>query len=652
MAWSARSAPWLRASFGYPDLSRPGLCARFRRCLRTLAAIALAGTLGLGLPCGAGAAGEALEGILARLEAMAGHQPSRAQVELASLDEEHIALDPKDRLRIELIRLVIADGQSRADDALALADQLLAQPQIRDDSVLAAKVEHFRFDSYYQLDQGERAEQAVELELDRARRSKVDDALSQALIDRARLLMKRGDYEQACAAITDAERHAQGAQITAEVRFSNAILAKTIGDWTLALQSYRDAYDKFHAVEDRTGEADSQAGAGLALNELGRAAEAVGPLTEAIGLYRQVGDQEGAAIAKGELALSQAHLGQVTEALATNAEGIEELSRVHSDVRMAQLQVERARLQLTLKHPVEAQSLLERARATVMGTDELKLRAKLHETSADVQAALGHADAAYQESQRGLEDQRRRTEQLVTRQLAAQRGRLESELLTRENALLRNEADASQGALLAAHRAARLQGIATGLAVLVIVGTVVALRRQHVLMRRIARMAETDPLTGVSNRRHVIELGQRLMNRCNQGGRPYALLLLDLDRFKDINDGFGHGAGDVALCSVSQTLRRHLRPDDQLGRYGGEEFAVILPGADAAEASAVAERLRAAVAALPPDWAPGAPPLTLSGGIAIARPDHSDFSQLLVRADKALYRAKNAGRNRIEIDAD
>jgi diguanylate cyclase (GGDEF)-like protein len=288
----------------------------------------------------------------------------------------------------------------------------------------------------------------------------------------------------------------------------------------------------------------------------------------------------------------------------------------------------------------------------VMAADDLKLRVKLHEVGADVQAALGHAEAAYLESQRGLEDQRLRTEQLVERQLAAQRGRLASELLTRENALLRDEADASQVALVAARRAARLQGIAIGLAALVIVGTGMALRRQHVLMRRIARMAETDPLTGVSNRRHVIELGQRLMNRCAQGGRPYALLLLDLDRFKDINDCFGHGAGDVALCSVSQALRRHLRPDDQLGRYGGEEFAVILPGADATEAANVAERLRVAVAGLDPDWGPGAQPLTLSGGIAIARADQSDFSQLLVRADKALYRAKNAGRNRIEIDSD
>jgi two-component system, cell cycle response regulator len=154
----------------------------------------------------------------------------------------------------------------------------------------------------------------------------------------------------------------------------------------------------------------------------------------------------------------------------------------------------------------------------------------------------------------------------------------------------------------------------------------------------------------VPNRRHVIELGQRLMTRCDQDGRPYAMLLLDLDAFKQINDRHGHAAGDEALCHVTQALRRCLRPGDHLGRYGGEEFAVILPDTSAEEAERVAERLRAAVASLEPVWAPGAGRVTLSGGIAFATPGRASFSQLMVRADQALYRAKNAGRNRIEVE--
>jgi diguanylate cyclase (GGDEF)-like protein len=274
-----------------------------------------------------------------------------------------------------------------------------------------------------------------------------------------------------------------------------------------------------------------------------------------------------------------------------------------------------------------------------------------HQVAADVMAALGRYPQAFEESERERQVQQRRTDQLVTQQLAAQRGRLESGLLTRENSLLRSEADASQRALQQANRAARLRSVVIGLAVLFILCGAYALWHQRELLKRISRMAETDPLTGVPNRRQVIEMGQRLMMRCYQDSRPYAMLLLDLDGFKQINDRHGHTAGDKALCSVAQALRRNLRPGDHLGRYGGEEFAVILPDTDADEAGRVAERLRAAVAGLEPDWASGAARVTLSGGIAFATPGRSDFSQLMVRADQALYRAKNAGRNRIEMAA-
>ncbi len=604
----------------------------------------------------AGAESGALDATLTRLQSLAGREPARAQAELDALLADAgrgpSRGDRSAQLRVELIRLLIADAQYRSDDVLAIAGRLQEQSEVLSDARLAALVEHARFGAFFQLGRNDQAEQAVQRELEQARRSQDDDSIGQALVDNARQQMKRGDFEQACASIADAERHARGAQIAAEVWFSNAVLARDIGDWSQALQSFRDAYVKFAAVNDRTGEADSQAGAGTALNQLGRAAEAIAPLDAARLTYREVGDREGEAIVQGELASSQADLGRTAEALAISAEAIESLIRTRSPMRVAQLQLERARFLLTLKRAAEAYALVGRAREAALGSEDLALHIQYYDISAAVQAVLGRPQAAYLESQRALSVQRRRTEQLVARQLAAQRGRLQSELLTRENALLRNEADANQGALQAAHREARLQGIAIALAALFMMGGVVALWRQRVLLRRIARMAQTDPLTGIANRRQVLEHGQRMMNRCLQGGRPFALLLLDLDRFKTINDGHGHAAGDAALCAVSEVLRRHLRPDDQLGRYGGEEFAVTLPGADRDEAGAVAERLRAAVAALKPDWAPGADPLTLSGGIAVATVDRPDFAQLLVRADQALYRAKDAGRNRIEFDLD
>jgi diguanylate cyclase (GGDEF)-like protein len=589
-----------------------------------------------------------LDAALARLEALAGHQPAQAQAELQSL-VIGAALDARAQLRVDLIRLLIADAQYRADDALALADRIAEQAQAAGDARMRAVIAHARADANYQLGRSDEAWAAVQQELQQATDSRQDGALALALVDRAHLLMRRGDIEQACASITDAERLARGGQAAAEVAFSNALLAKVVGDAPLALQSYRDAYGKFHALGDRTGEADSQAGIGGALRRLGRSSEAVAPLGEAIAGYREVGDREGEAIAKDELALAQADVGRPQQALALNAEALEALAQVQSPLKRAQFQVDRARLLLQLKRAGEALPLIERARPVAQQGEDLLLHVQLHEVAAEALAALGRYRAAFEESEREKRAQQQRTNQLVARQLAAQRGRLESERLTRENSLLRDDAEASQHALEQARRATHLEGTMIGLAALFILCIVYALWRQRGLLRRIERMAETDPLTGIANRRQVIELGERLMMRCDQDGRPYAMLLLDLDGFKQINDRYGHAAGDRALCAVSQALRRSLRPGDHLGRYGGEEFAVILPGADSAEAAAVAERLRAAVAGLEPDWAAGAGPVTLSGGIAFAVPGRTDFSQLMLKADQALYRAKNAGRNRIEV---
>jgi diguanylate cyclase (GGDEF)-like protein len=157
-------------------------------------------------------------------------------------------------------------------------------------------------------------------------------------------------------------------------------------------------------------------------------------------------------------------------------------------------------------------------------------------------------------------------------------------------------------------------------------------------------LAVTDPLTGVANRRHLVEALGALHDRAIRNGTSYGILLADLDHFKRVNDEWGHLHGDQVLREVAQTLQGSLRPDDLVGRWGGEEFLVLLPGADSVATAQTAERLRHRAAGLDH----GIPfPVTLSMGWALG-PGISDTDELIRAADRGLYRAKAAGRNRVE----
>jgi len=160
------------------------------------------------------------------------------------------------------------------------------------------------------------------------------------------------------------------------------------------------------------------------------------------------------------------------------------------------------------------------------------------------------------------------------------------------------------------------------------------------------QLARTDPLTGTLNRLALDEESARLFSATSRPN-TLAALIIDVDHFKRINDEFGHATGDRVLAALAAAIRWRLQPPAVLGRMGGEEFLALLPGTGLAEAMALAERLRAAVAAMPPVSDAGVPGVTISAGIAAYRPEDTEVQTLVRRADRALYDAKRAGRNRV-----
>ncbi|MCB1589136.1 MAG: GGDEF domain-containing protein [Xanthomonadales bacterium] len=181
-----------------------------------------------------------------------------------------------------------------------------------------------------------------------------------------------------------------------------------------------------------------------------------------------------------------------------------------------------------------------------------------------------------------------------------------------------------------------------------IIGTLnLALVERDQLTRRYRQLANQDGLTGVATRRHLLEQGQLLFQQAREQLQALAVLMIDIDRFKDINDRYGHDCGDEVLRQVSGSIRRALRRVDVAGRTGGEEFVAILPGASLDDALIIGERVRRHVADSQCRCSGGPVQTTVSVGCAVRQSGDQSLECLLRRADQAMYSAKHNGRNQV-----
>jgi diguanylate cyclase (GGDEF)-like protein len=290
----------------------------------------------------------------------------------------------------------------------------------------------------------------------------------------------------------------------------------------------------------------------------------------------------------------------------------------------------------------EALVELEAARAHFAATGNQRFLEKVHEERAQAYAAAERWHEAFVARGDQLALQRALGEKAREEQGARLRVQFDAERKEAENrALLRQSA--------AAARIRRLQVAVLALSAVIIAALVLLAVRQLRNARRLRATALTDELTGLPNRRHLWRVADDQARVARRQGAGFAVLAMDIDRFKAINDTHGHDAGDVVLRRVAEGVRRSLREVDTVGRVGGEEFVAVLPGAGTAAAAEVAERLRASVEAL--DFSDLHPALsvTLSVGATVWRAEDAGVAATLKRADESLYRAKSLGRNRVEI---
>lgn len=174
-------------------------------------------------------------------------------------------------------------------------------------------------------------------------------------------------------------------------------------------------------------------------------------------------------------------------------------------------------------------------------------------------------------------------------------------------------------------------------------------RQRDAALAMLERASVTDALTDLTNRRGFFAAASSTLPTCRRRGEAAAVVMFDIDRFKAINDGHGHAAGDAVLRGVADTLRRHVRASDVAARLGGEEFALLCPGMTTAQATDLAERVRKSIREEVPHPAGHGAFVTASAGVAALERSDAGLDAALIAADRALYAAKEAGRDRVMI---
>jgi diguanylate cyclase (GGDEF)-like protein len=194
-------------------------------------------------------------------------------------------------------------------------------------------------------------------------------------------------------------------------------------------------------------------------------------------------------------------------------------------------------------------------------------------------------------------------------------------------------------------------GFAVGLAFMLMLILRLFRQRAFLLEKKLLHASRHDSLTGAYSRGYLIELAEREIAYAKRHDHPLAVAMLDIDRFKQINDNYGHRIGDDVIKRLVATCKANLREIDHFGRIGGEEFVCVLPETDESEAMKCAERLRQSIESVRIDTQRGPLQFTVSIGIAMLSPKHMNWNALLNDADIAMYGAKRDGRNRSVLSA-
>lgn len=496
---------------------------------------------------------------------------------------------------------------------------------------------------------GARADYESGLKL--AEQSENKRLVADALSSRGELLSTQGDLAQALEDLQVAHQiyHLQGNRFWAAYTLS--MIANTyrrMGDFERAKDLLIDLTNLYQSANDTERLMETRYLLGLTYDDLGEFTLAQ-PIYQELLTYHQQNDQPyGVAndyISIADNRLRAGDIGAASEALAAAKPLIDfdydPISWALWHLFQATADVAKSDFNAALGH-------LEQAGPVVKEQDNYRYLALVQKLEAETLASLGRWTEAYEKLQAYQE-----THELLAGKLrdqASTRMRIEFDAARKEseNHTLKAESSIRESRLKILEERRRWQALVISLAALLVILLILWSIRQWRRTHSLQFLAMTDELTQLPNRRSIFFSGRTELDAARSAGEAFSVLVFDVDYFKRINDTWGHEVGDRVLQKIAECTQSVLRKIDRLGRTGGEEFLVTLPGADMEQAMDVAQRLCRRLEDV--DYRAVADDLqvTVSIGVAQLRAEDADLSALMQRADTALYAAKDAGRNRVE----
>lgn len=365
-------------------------------------------------------------------------------------------------------------------------------------------------------------------------------------------------------------------------------------------------------------------------------------LKKSMALSRELKDPIGEAFGNYRLGLFAASAGKWLEALQFGDKALPVLTGAGKTSMVFNVQRARATNLAHLQRRRESLTALREADVLRKRIQSTVTEANYLATAAEVNSILGEFEKAFRLQVQLREAEQARFSEAREKDAAEAQTRFEVKQKEAENELLRAKERTSE-----ARRVALV--LAVVLLLFLIGGLGLFLLRQSRQNRRFANLAMRDDLTGLPNRRSILEFARVQLRACRADNLRMCVVLIDIDHFKVINDACGHAVGDAVLSAFAEICAQQLRSNDRLGRYGGEEFLLIMPGSDLNQIPLVFARLREAVQLIDvPDLVP-ARSLTFSMGAVEVSGPTDELDDLIKRADDALYRAKQGGRDRYEL---